>query len=299
MSPAAHVAPREVTLRIPAGDVAALSWGGSGGPLALLLHGFPDSPWTWRRLAPALVGQGWRVVAPWTRGYAPSFVPRDGSYHLGALMADAVAVNEAAGGGPDSVLVGHDWGALTANALGAHPESPFAAVVSMAVPPLDAVRPGLDPGLLLGQVRRSWYIGFAQLPVLPERALDRLVPRLWRDWSPGHDATADVEHALAAIRGRESSVLGYYRAMGRPLPPPAAYRGWHRTWRSIPTVPTLYLHGADDGCLAPGLTTGVGDRLSPGSAAHLVDGAGHFLQLEQPGAVAEQVLAFLGGLHHS
>ena len=194
------------------------------------------------------------------------------------------------------MLVGHDWGALTANALGAHPESPFAAVVSMAVPPLDAIRPRLDPRLLLGQVRRSWYIGFAQLPVLSERSLDGLVPRLWRDWSPGYDAATDVEHALAAIRGRESSVLGYYRAMARPLPPPGTYRGWHRTWRDVPTVPTLYLHGADDGCLSPELTTGVGDRLAPGSAAHLVADAGHFLNLEQPDVVADRVLDFLAGV---
>ena len=287
-------APREVTVRLPAGEAAALVWGAGDGPLAVLLHGFPDSPWTWRRTAPALVDRGWRVVAPWTRGYAPSFVPVDGSYHIGALMADAVAVHEAMGGGADSVLVGHDWGALTANALGAHPESPFAAVVSLAVPPLDAIRPRLDPVLMLGQVRRSWYIGFAQLPGLPERALDRLVPRLWRDWSPGYDASEDLPHVMAALQGRESAVLGYYRALARPWPaPPTAYRPWHRTWRSTPVVPTLYLHGADDGCLSPSFATGIADRLPPGSAAHLVPAAGHFLQLEQPEVVVRHVVDFL------
>ena len=287
--------PREVVVRIPAGDVAALAWGADEGPLALLLHGFPDSPWTWRKVAPALAAQGWRVVAPWMRGYAPSFVPDDGDYHVGALMADAVALHDALAGGPDSVLVGHDWGALTANALGAHDRSPYRRVVSMAVPPLESIRPRPDPLLLLGQLRRSWYIGFAQLPGVPERSLDRLVRRLWRDWSPGYDASDDLPHALAAVSGRESAVLGYYRAMARPWPPPApAYRSWHRTWRSTPVVPTLYLHGADDGCLSPSFATGVGDRLPPGSAAHLVPDAGHFLQLEQPDAVAGLVLDFLG-----
>ncbi len=286
-------APRQVVLTLPVGEAAALVWGPDEGPLAVLLHGFPDSPWTWRKLAPTLAEQGWRVVAPWTRGYAPSFVPADGSYHVGALMADAVAVHRAMGGGDDSVLIGHDWGALTANALGAHDESPFDRVVSMAVPPLDAIRPAVVPRVLLGQVRRSWYIGFAQLPVLPERSLDRLVPRLWRDWSPGYDASDDLPHAMAAIRGREAAVLGYYRAMARPFPPPDGYRSWHRTWRSTPAVPTLYLHGSDDGCLSPALTTGVAELLPAGSAAHPVLRAGHFLQLEQPETVASQIVGFL------
>lgn len=291
---AAPTAPRQVELDLPAGRAAALAWGPDEGPLAVLLHGFPDSPWGWRTVAPQIAEKGWRVVAPWTRGYAPSFVPADGSYHVGALMADAVAVHHALDGGADSVVVGHDWGALTANALGAHPDSPFDRVVSMAVPPLGAVRPTLDPRRLAGQARRSWYIGFVQLPGVSERAVERLVPRLWRDWSPGYDATEDVGHALAAIRGRESAVLGYYRAMARPAPrPPAAYRSWHRTWRGVPAVPTLYLHGTDDGCLSPSFSAGVADRLPMGSAAHLVPGAGHFLQLEQPDAVGRLVLDFL------
>src|SRR4051794_12380992 len=288
-------APRETSVRLPTGDTAALVWGPDDGPLALLLHGFPDSAWTWRAVAPILAAEGWRVVAPWMGGYAPSFVPPDGSYHVGALMADAVALHEALGGGPDSVLVGHDWGALTANALGAHPDSPFRTVVSLAVPPLEAIPSRISPRVLLGQVRRSWYIGFAQLPVVPERALDRLVPRLWADWSPGYDATEDLSHVRAAVLGRESAVLGYYRALARPVPPPPAYRPWHRTWRSTPVVPMLYLHGADDGCLTASLVSGVGDRLPEGSATHVLPGCGHFLQLEQPEAVAGFVLDFLDG----
>jgi pimeloyl-ACP methyl ester carboxylesterase len=59
-------------------------------------------------------------------------------------------------------------------------------------------------------------------------------------------------------------------------------------------VPTLYLHGADDGCLSPALVSGVESRLPAGSAVHVVPAAGHFLQLEQPEAVADLVLGFVG-----
>ena len=58
------------------------------GPLVLCLHGFPDSAWTWRHLLPELADAGFHAVAPFMRGYAPTELPADGSYQLGALVAD-------------------------------------------------------------------------------------------------------------------------------------------------------------------------------------------------------------------
>jgi pimeloyl-ACP methyl ester carboxylesterase len=88
-----------------------LSDGPEDGPLALLLHGLPDSPHTWRHLLPELAERGYHAVAPFMRGYAPTAIPADGAYQTGALAADANALHEALGGGPDAVLIGHDWGA--------------------------------------------------------------------------------------------------------------------------------------------------------------------------------------------
>src|SRR3954466_12186117 len=87
---------------------------GSRRPLALLLHGFPDSAHTWRHLLPALAEAGFRAVAPWTRGHPPTAVPADGHHSVATLAADANALHEALGGDADAVLVGHDWGAITA-----------------------------------------------------------------------------------------------------------------------------------------------------------------------------------------
>src|ERR1700726_5353607 len=69
----------------PAGDLKALTWGPDDAPIALCLHGFPDTAYGWRNVAPRLAESGWRVVAPFMRGYAPSSIPSDGSYHIGAL----------------------------------------------------------------------------------------------------------------------------------------------------------------------------------------------------------------------
>ena len=80
------------------------------------------------------------------RGYAPSSIPTDGSYHGGAMMDDALRVRSAAGGTERDVVIGHDWGALVATGLAAMPGSPFVKAVIMSLPPSAAFRPqgGLD-----------------------------------------------------------------------------------------------------------------------------------------------------------
>lgn len=287
--------------------LTSLVWGDvddTGRPLAVLLHGFPDTAHTWRHLGPALAGAGYRVVAPFTRGYAPSDIPADGSFHVPALMADALALHRAYDGDERAVLVGHDWGAITANGIAASEANPFGAVVALAVPPFSAMNPERTDlarwlRILPRQARLSWYTLFNQLPVLPESTFDRLVAHLWRQWSPGHDATEDLAHLRASLPdgAHRSAALGYYRAQARPWRLPAAYRAHARDWVGEPRVPLLYLQGADDGCLDPRwadrLAAPGADRLPAGSKVVVVEGAGHFLQLEQPEVVNGHVLEHL------
>jgi hypothetical protein len=101
--------PQKLTLDLPHLRFEALAWGPEQGRLMLCLHGYPDTPWTWRHLGPHFAGHAFRVVAPFMRGYAPTELARDGDYGIGALMYDAIALHEALGGGVDAVLVGHDW----------------------------------------------------------------------------------------------------------------------------------------------------------------------------------------------
>ncbi|NKY32065.1 alpha/beta fold hydrolase [Nocardia speluncae] len=294
--------PETLEFGLPHLAMTALAWGAPDGRLALCLHGFPDSAWTWRRLGPALADRGFRVIAPFTRGYAPTAVPADGVYHLGALAYDALAIHHAFGAPDDAVLIGHDWGALTANTIAADPGCPFRRVVSLAVPPVPGMRPqraetARSAGAYLRQLRYSWYILFNQLPGVAERAIDRLVPRLWQDWSPGYPAAEDIAHALDALPpgAHRTAALSYYRAFVRVTAKvPEPYAGPHRFWDQAPRVPMLYLHGSADTTLHPAFTAGVAEVLAPaGGAVDMVPGAGHFLHLEQPAVVAGLIGDFL------
>ncbi|MCA4724626.1 MAG: alpha/beta fold hydrolase [Mycolicibacterium fortuitum] len=295
--------PRWIDVATPAVQLRALVWGPEDGPVALCLHGFPDTANGWRKVAPVLAEAGWKVVAPFMRGYVPSSIPTDGSYHVGALMDDALRLLEAVGPTGRDVIIGHDWGAMAASGVAALPDNPFSKAVIMSVPPLASFQPlgrVPDAGKLLAQLPRqairSWYMMYFQLPWLPERSASWVVPRLWKAWSPGYDATQDLRHVDAAIGApdRWRAALGYYRATVRMSKPPAQYAELHDHWLLPPVLPSLYLHGTDDGCAAPDYARWVQEILPAGSAVNIVEAAGHFLQLDQPEVVAQHIVDFIG-----
>lgn len=295
--------PRLIEVATPAVQLRALVWGPEDGPVALCLHGFPDTAHGWRKVAPVLAEAGWKVVAPFMRGYLPSSIPSDGSYHVGALMDDALRLLQSVGPTGRDVIIGHDWGAMAASGVAALPDNPFKKAVIMSVPPLASFQPlgrVPDASRLLAQLPRqalrSWYMMYFQLPWLPERSASWVVPRLWKTWSPGYDATEDLRHVDAAIGApdRWRAALGYYRATIRMSKPPAQYAELHRHWLLPPVLPSLYLHGTDDGCAAPDYIRWVREVLPAGSDAHVVESGGHFLQLDQPDVTAARILDFVG-----
>ncbi len=269
--------------------------GPNSGPLALLIHGFPDTPWTWRHLMPALAEAGYHAVAPFQRGYAPTGLPADERFQVGQLGLDANALHEALGGSDDAVIIGHDWGAsATYAAIGLAPER-WRCAVTASVPPLACMATAM---LGYEQLRRSWYFFFFQLElaevVVP---LDdhRFLDELWATWSPGYDASEDLARVKAALGTPERlrAALSYYRALFDPAYQHEDLAEAQAAAASTSTVPTLYLHGRNDGCVGLEVVDDALTFLAPDSAVQIIDGAGHFLQLEQPKAVGEAVLNWI------
>jgi pimeloyl-ACP methyl ester carboxylesterase len=273
----------------------ALLEAGSG-PLALCLHGFPDSARTWDQLLPALADAGFHAVAPFMRGYAPTGIPSDGAYQVGALAADAIALHEVLGGDADAVLIGHDWGAEATYAAAAFDPGRWRRIVTLAVPPA-----ALDVALFSDyeQLKRFFYLfmlrdplGFADAVVAQDDL--SFLGKLWRDWSPGYQPAEYLAAVKDSLRepANLAAALGYYRAVGQDA---ARYASQQEAVGRQAPQPTLYLHGADDGCIGADLARGAEPHLAPGSRMVVIENAGHFLHLERPREVNEHILAWVGG----
>jgi pimeloyl-ACP methyl ester carboxylesterase len=279
-------------------DFAYLEAGPTDGPLALCLHGFPDHAPTWEPLMADLAAAGYHAVAPWMRGYAPTALAPDGNYQVASLALDAIGIADALAGDRDAVLIGHDWGAIAAYTAVGHRPSRFRRLVTLAVPHTGALGAVfLSPV----QLQRSFYMFVFQTP-LAEMIVPNddfaFIDHLWSYWSPGYTPDPAFMRALKdtlASPGTTEAAIGYYRAMLGTAPPDAALADVSAAGSGPVPVPTLYLHGQDDGCMGVELADrAVLDALLPeGSDVQIVPASGHFLHLEQPAEVNARILEFL------
>jgi pimeloyl-ACP methyl ester carboxylesterase len=262
----------------------------AGAPLVLCLHGFPDNERTFRHQLPVLAEAGYRVIAPRMRGYEPSSQPEDGDYDVTSLAGDIRAWLDELG--EQKVhLVGHDWGAIVSYVAGSLFSDRLHSLTTIAVP--HAARFNQGVRRVPGQLRRSWYVNFFQIPGIAEHFVQRndwaLIRKLWRDWSPGYDMSdedwADLRATLAAP-GVKRAALGYYGQNASLL----VLLGLRKIEASrLTTVPvrTLAITGAQDGCIDTRLYdhTFFDKDFPAGFRVERIDGAGHFAHLEAPEVV--------------
>jgi pimeloyl-ACP methyl ester carboxylesterase len=261
------------------------------GPLVLCMHGFPDTAWSFVPLLEHLGAAGYRAVAPFMRGYLPSGLAPDGDYRVITLGRDALSLIEALGA-QRAILVGHDWGAVATYIAAALAPERVERMVTAAVPHVRRFLPWPN----LRQLRRSRYMGFFQLPGIPERRIVaddfRWLRALIREWSPGWNFSEEEFGCLKAVFSdstRLSAALAYYRAMPRNLTDRA-------TWELLFTpikVAARMIRGANDGCIGPEMFEGQ-ERLFAGSFELItLQRAGHFMHCEQTEAFAQLVLEFI------
>lgn len=245
------------------------------GPAVLLLHGFPQDATSWRQVAPRLHAAGLRTLAPDQRGYSAGARPRPrGAYRLEFLVADAIAVLDAAGVDRAHV-VGHDWGGGVAWALAWTRPDRVASLTAVSTPHPAALT---WAALRSAQALRSAYMALFQLPRLPEAVLERrLVAVLTAAGLPAERA----RHYQARMRepGAARGALNWYRAvpLTRDVPRPV-------------TVPTTLVWGEHDPYL--------GRTAAQRTAHHVrvdyhfqVLSEGHWLPELAPQAVAEAIIA--------
>ncbi|MFI2239249.1 alpha/beta hydrolase [Streptomyces chrestomyceticus] len=317
---------RHRTVEAPAGRLHLVEQG--TGPLVLLVHGFPESWYSWRRQLPALAAAGYRAVAIDVRGYGRSSKPAaTDAYRLLDLVEDNVAVVRTLGE-ESAVVVGHDWGStIAATSALLHPEV-FSAVGLLSVP--YAPPGGPRPSSVFGQIggpEEEFYVSYFQEPGRAEAEIEpdvrgwlagfyaalsadtmpaqgepdphfvarggRLRDRFPADALPAWLTEDDLDFYAAEFeRTGMTGALNRYRAMDRDWEDLAPHRG------APVEQPSLFIGGTLDAS-----TTWMSDAIDafpatlPGLAAsHLLDGCGHWVQQERPEEVNRLLTGWLSTL---
>jgi len=242
------------------------------GPPILLLHGFPDSLRLWDAVAPRLEAAGYHVITLDQSGCGASEAPAGlQHYHIDRLVADAAGVLKALGSHAPVHVMGHDWGAVVTWCLAiTRPELVRSAVAISVGHPTEYARAGLE------QKRKGLYTIGWQFPMLAERWL---VAGNWarmRHWLRQHP---DPESCLRNLArpGRLTAGLNWYRANLRSM--------LIKSWPPC-AVPMLGIWGSEDHCLAEDQMARSGRRVSGAWRYERIEGAGHWLPLEDPQRIA-------------
>jgi pimeloyl-ACP methyl ester carboxylesterase len=259
------------------------------GELVILLHGFPEFWYGWRKQIPVL-SRNYRIVAPDMRGFNLSDKPQGVSqYKIDILAKDIAELIQKLGGGK-AILVGHDWGAAVAWTVASLYPDLLTKLVIINVPHPAEMRKALI-GLNLAQWARSYYMFLFQLPWLPEwfigRDTARVFTKTFARFSPSGTAPSETEiqEYVKAYRqpGALTATINYYRAAMR-------YPFHLDTSVQLP-MPVLMLWGEQDKALGKELTLNT-KQYCKNLEVIYDPTSGHFIQYDNPELVNEKLLAF-------
>lgn len=275
--------------RVKVGGVTLAYLEAGSGPMVLLVHGFPDNAWTWEHQITALAKKGFRVVAPFLRGYPPSDVPASPP-DTETLAEDLIGVIDALG--EDSVhVIGHDWGG-------------FAVFYSAALFPNH-----VDSGVSIGvghpatgaeifnsaaRLHYSFHVWLFQLEGVGELALRandfEMIDYLWDHWSHQPVDPAHVERVKETFRktGVPEAALAYYKAL---LHTPSTKPDFFEKVTAPTVVPIMVVYGKRD----PAQEVSAKERrfFDGPYRRELVEGAGHFVHRERPNELTDLLLDWL------
>lgn len=251
------------------------------GPVVVLLHGFPQRNDSWNAVIDRLTAAGYRCLAPNQRGYSPGArPPRRRDYRMSELVADVGALIDASGA-PRVHLVGHDWGAGVAWGVAAELPDRLATVSPVSVPHPAAFLKSFGTSR---QGLASWYMGFFQLPWLPEWLLTRgkgaVAAKTLR--RSGQTAAAAERDAQAMIEpGALTGGLNWYR--GLPL-------SNLRDSNQRISVPTMYVWSDDDIALKPKGARNTARYVDGEYRFEVMPGVSHWIPDTEPDRLADLLL---------
>ncbi|PJZ31486.1 alpha/beta fold hydrolase [Leptospira kmetyi] len=273
---------------------------GKGKNLAFFFHGFPDDAGSMKELMEIFSKKDFTCIAPYMRGYSPgSNVPFSTTVSIAELAGDLKFIIESLKTkfkSENTVLIGHDWGAIASYAVANLSPGSIDALVALSVPPLPTYIKNLF--IYPSQIIRSWYILFFQLRAgIPESALlkNELLRRLWEDWSPGwkipEDRFREVSENLK-VPEHLTAALGYYRGLLTPGNLALWNSSRELVFQKI-SVPTLVLVGENDECISTSVYKGLESEFYSRVSFQVIGKAGHFLPLEAPAQVSKEIFKFL------
>ncbi len=300
-APLAGAAPEVETAMVSTEDldIHYLAWGPEDGPAVIAFHGWPDDAASWTEMGEALGARGYRVYAPYLRGFGPTAF-RDAdtirSGQLAALVSDGFAFADALGL-DGYTLIGHDWGGRIAQSMAVLEPDRVEGLLSLSSYSISYT---VAPPPPIGFVPQLWYQFALNMPAGAanlETDRDGFLYAIWSRWTPSWDEDARRSAFQAARTSFDNPdfneiTLSAYSYTGWGQDPRYAELEARLAAGPMITVPVMIVQGADDPLERPEISAAFdAEQFMGGIARHVIAGAGHWPHREAP---EELVQLFFG-----